>query len=118
MPRSRSDLQQPVALLFSASRPERRRRAVPVLRALRSLVADGKPLLEALPSLPVSVDREMARAELVYAFPCVDLEQFDRWANTALRLALIDKALVACGVLHRGGHHVTPRRIAGAGGAA
>ena len=53
MPQRRSDLQQPVALLFTASRAERDRRAVPVLRALRALVADVKPLLEALPTLPI-----------------------------------------------------------------
>lgn len=117
MPRSRSELSQPVAPLFSTPRPERKRRAVPVLRALRSLVAEGMPLLQALPSLPIGSAREFARAELVRVFPVVDLEQFDRWGDVELRLWLIDKALVACGVLHRGGHHVTPRRT-GAGGAA
>jgi hypothetical protein len=108
---SRSELLRPVApQLFSTPRPERQRRALFVLRRLRSLVAGGLPLLQALVKLPIGLEREFARCELVRAFPIVELERFDQWGDTALRLWLIDKALSACGGRFRGGHHVTRAR--------
>lgn len=109
----RSELQQPVAGTFSTPRPERQRRAVPVLRQVRSLVADGGSLLGSLVSLPIGSEREFARNELRRAVLLIgsDLEQLDRWGDTTLRLWFVDRALRNCGALHRGGHHVT-RRIA------
>lgn len=115
MHQRRSELQQPVAPLFSCPRPERQRRALPVLRELRNAVSLGKPLLVELASLPVRIEREFARFELRSALlPGLELESLDRHGDTTLRLWLVDRALKACGALHRGGHHVTsgPRRVA------
>lgn len=107
----RSELQQPVAGLFSTPRPERQARALPLLRELRALVARGSSLTEALCSLPIGVEREFARSELHRAVLLIggELEQLDRWGDTTLRLWFVDRALRNCGALHRGGHHVTQR---------
>jgi len=110
---TRSELQQPVAGLFSTPRPERKRRALPLLRELRGAVAGGFSLLGSLSALPVCVEREFARSELRHALlPGMELEQLDRHGDTALRLWFIDRALRECGALHRGGHHVTTRSVA------
>lgn len=110
---SRSELQQPVAGNFSTPRPERQRRALPLLRELRSAVARGGKLIDSLSALPVCVEREFLRAELRRALlPGLELEQLDRHGDTALRLWFVDAALRACGALHRGGHHVTTRSVA------
>lgn len=116
MHQRRSELQQPVAVaLFSTPRPERQRRALSVLRELRDRVAVGGKVLAELAGLPVLIEREFARFELRRALPQgLELEALDRDGDTALRLWLIDRALKACGALHRGGHFVTsgPRRVA------
>lgn len=108
---SRSELEQPVAPLFAAERSERQRRAVPVLRRIRSRVADGGFLTAALLA-ERGIEREFARHELVRAV-CVfgvEIEKLDLYGDVTLRLCFVDRALRACGALHRGGHFVTSGR--------
>jgi hypothetical protein len=107
----RSELQRPVEGLFSTPRPERQQRALRILRELRGLVARDGLILPSLGSLEVCVEREFARSELRRALlPGLELEQLDRHGDLTLRLYFVDRALRACGALHRGGHLVSGGR--------
>lgn len=102
----------------SVERSERQRRALPVLRRMRAVVADGATLLDALlvegdcGCGRDPLDREFARHELLRALAVfrLELEPLDRYGDPPLRLYFVDRALRACGALHRGGHFVTGGR--------
>jgi hypothetical protein len=108
---------QPVAPLFSTPRAERQRRALPVLRRMRMLVLSGKHVklyaaLFAAAGAELLV-REFARHELVRAMlPGWDVAVIDAFGDANLVLWLVDRALAACGFVHKGGFRVSsgPRR--------
>lgn len=113
----RSVWDQSVAPLFTASIPERRVRALPVLRELRALIAstdchllDGLRAVETEDNLAV----EFARWALRYALlPGMDFTALHRWADKGLCLWLIDRALTDCGSArapHRGGWRISGGR--------
>ena len=108
-----SETQQPVAPLFSTPRDERQVRAVPVLRQMRRLVLSGRQtkVLEALHAAGDGLEREYARHELIRALaPITEIGLLQQWGDANLVLWAIDKALVACGATHRGGHLVSVGR--------
>jgi hypothetical protein len=137
MQRRRSELQQPVAGLFSTPREERQKRAIPALRAIRAKllkgwcegalardrggypvtladdrkVATAWSLYGAAKFLPLSrysiPDVEYALSELRRAAFPRSLQQVNDFGGRADCLVVIDRALHACGAEHRGGWKVT-----------
>lgn len=105
-----SEMDQGVAPLFRASPEERCRRALPVLREVRALVVEGERVLDALTAQPVTVEREFARWVLMQStIPTLTLEAVHQWADRALALWLVDRAISRCTRVHaslRGGWRV------------
>ena len=108
--RTRSSVwEHPVAPLFAAPPAERARRALPVLRQMRPLVAAGAKLLDALLAVKCGLlEREFARHELVRCLlPGFELRVIHEYGDPNLVLWLINRAVERAGGRHAGGHRVS-----------